>query len=216
MKKLTIIFLSLIIFVGCKKEKIELCDSQNCKEYYEIWENLFKIRNNISDDYFDEHITVTKTEIDSWNDGESFNVNYNVKIDWATIDNHDQFIIKINSQLYPSLLVSRNEYLSETEIKQVLDMQAFSSYMSKINPDSKLKFSTKYQALKALRDLADSKKIKYDRIYYKKQKPLFNANGHPFLVGRGEINQSKNKCIYGEIDLITGEGETHECACWVE
>ena len=216
MKKLIIIFLSisLLLIVGCKKEKVKLCDSQNCEEYYDIWENLFKERNNISDDYFNEHILVTKTEINSWSDGESFNVNYTIKIDWAKIKNHDQFIIKINSSLYPSLSVSRTEYLSKTEVEQVLGAFAFSSFISKVNADNKLKFSTKRKALEALAEIASSNNIVFDRIYYKTQKPVFNANGHPFMAARGVINQSENLCIFGEIDLITGEGEAYEGSCW--
>ena len=201
----------LIILVGCNKEKIE-CNSTKC--YYRIWETLFKSRNNISEKYFKEHVTVTKTERNFWIEGESIRVTFNVKIDWATIENQDQFIIKINSNLYPSLAVNRYEYLSLKEINQVLDNYAFSSDISTINADYKLKYSSKIEAMKALQGISELNDIEFKRIYYKSQKPMFDANGHPYLFGNGVINQSENKCIYAEIDLITGEGEAHEDACW--
>ena len=34
------------------------------------------------------------------------------------------------------------------------------------------------------------------------------------MAARGVINQSENLCIFGEIDLITGEGEAYEGSCW--
>ncbi|MCH8905278.1 MAG: hypothetical protein IIA45_15375 [Bacteroidetes bacterium] len=80
MKQLAIILFCITI-VGCSKQNIEICASPNCDIYYEIWENLFKVRNNISDAYFDNHITVTETAIHVWADGESFRVSYHVKID---------------------------------------------------------------------------------------------------------------------------------------
>ncbi len=214
---LSIVFF-LIVLTGCKKEKIELCESTHCKEYMGVWENLFKSRNGISDTYFKEHITITKTELSNWMDGESFSIYYTVKIDWATIKNHDQFIIKIDSAAppYPSLTVSRTNYLTESEINQVLDNYAFSSSMTKVNPDSKLKYSSKIKALSALQNIANTKKIKFNGLYYKDQKPVFNVNGHPYLEGIGKLNKHDNSCIYGEIDLITGEGELHKSVCWVD
>ncbi len=214
---LSIVFF-LIVLTGCKKEKIELCESTHCKEYMGVWENLFKSRNGISDTYFKEHITITKTELSNWMDGESFRIYYTIKIDWATIKNIDQFIIKIDSTAppYPSLTVSRTNYLTEDEINQVLDNYAFSSSITKVNPDNKLKYSSKMQALNALQKMAHTKKIKFDVLRYKVSKPILNANGHPYLEGIGELNKQENSCVYGEIDLINGEGEVHKSICWVD
>ena len=216
--RILITILLFFILTGCKKEKIELCDSPQCNEYLGIWENLFKSRNAISDDYFKEHINVTKTSIETWNDGESFRVFYTVKIDWATIGNSDQFIIKIDSTTappYPSLTVSRTNYLTESEISEVVDMRAFSSNITRVSPENALKYSSKFHAVKALQNMAGTTKMKFSKMYYKESKLNFNANGHPFMVGHGEIKKKENNCMSGEIDLVTGIGEVHKTPCWI-
>jgi len=212
------IMLSLTM-LGCKKEpvvEIDLCESPICLEYYEIWENLFKARNDMSDDYFDRHILITETAIDHWNSGESFRIYYNVNIDWATATAGDKFIVNISSEAWlpPTLDVPKEEYLTEEDISSILDASGFFSRISEIASVTQLRFPSKKAAVKALRDIAGSNRIRSDRIYYKKSRHLFNANGHPYLVGNGVISEISNRCVYGEIDLVTGEGEAGEGVCW--
>ncbi|MCH8905279.1 MAG: hypothetical protein IIA45_15380 [Bacteroidetes bacterium] len=112
--------------------------------------------------------------------------------------------------------VSRVNYLSESEINEILDVWAFGSRIATINADVKLRYSSRRQAIRALEDIANMEDIKANRIYYKLQNAVSNPNGHPYLAGRGEIDRAANRCLRIEVDLITGVGEAHETHCWIE
>ena len=87
--------------------------------------------------------------------------------------------------------------------------------MTKISPDTQLKFASQAKAIKALEHIVNIKKLRPGRIHFKDQKPVFNANGHPYLTAHKTINFNDNECIEGEIDLITGDGDANETNCWV-
>ena len=214
MRLFTAIISTLIIFTSCTKIKLEQCDDPNCETYLQVWEHLFKSRNGISDAYFDKHINVSKIAISTWASGETFDVEYVVNIDWARIESHDQFIIKINKDddLYPTLKVRKGEYLNEEELNDVVEMLAYNSVITKVAPLTKLKYSSKKKAVDALQKKAGTDKVKFDRLYFKR--PLHNNDGSPYLKGSGTIDYDDNKCISGSINLATGEGEANEDVCW--
>jgi len=70
-----------------------LCQSDTCQTYFSIWKELLLSRNQMSQDYFNSHITPCNTSIDKWNDGITFRISYKVKIEWAEVLLGDQFII---------------------------------------------------------------------------------------------------------------------------
>ena len=214
MRLFTAIICSLIIITSCTKSKLKQCDDPNCETYLQVWEQLFKSRNAISDAYFDKHIKVTNTAISTWNSGESFRVSYNVAIDWAKIEIQDQFIIKINKddERYPTLKVRKGEYLNEEELNEVVEILAYNSAITKVAPLTKLKYSSKKKAVNALQKIAGSNKIKFEGLYF--ERPLYNNDGSPYLKGSGTIDYDENKCISGSINLATGEGEANEDVCW--
>lgn len=215
-------FLMLILFQllvsSCKKDKVDICDSQICIEYQNIWEELFKTRNNITDEYFKEHLTITNTSISSWNSGESFKISYFIKIDWAKIYINDQFIIKKNSSAppFPSLNLPVDTYLSKDEINLCINNFVLASSMKRINQYEKLKFNSKRKAIKEIEKNIPFKNPKMDMIYYKDDKYIYTSNGNPFLKGGGTIDDKENKCFTCEIDLITGEVTYNETYCWIE
>lgn len=220
MKNTILISLCILILGSCSKEKLEevnLCDSPLCTQYYDTWKNVFISQNNMTEEYFNDHIIPYKTEISLWNEGESFRVYYQVSIDWMICKRSDQFIININSEiLYPALNVNRGEYLTEVEINQVISAHAFSSSINVIGSDNQLKYSSKKKALKAIRNEAGTNKIDFARYKYFAKKPVFTPNGHPYMVANGVIDKNENKCLKSTIDLITGEIEINECPCWIE
>jgi len=213
---LTVILTTLLL--SCKKEKVDICDSQVCVEYQNIWKELFLTRNNITNEYFDEHITITHTNISSWNEGESFRIDYYVEIDWAKISAHDQFIIKKspNAPPYPSLNIPVDTYLTKEDIKKAVNHLAFSSYMTRMYQYNHLKYSSKHKAIKAVKSFIPYKNPSLKRLYYKQDKYNLTSNGHPFFEGGGTINNENNECFNCEIDLITGEITYHKTVCWIE
>jgi len=220
MKNTILISLCLLILGSCSKEKIEeinLCDSPLCTKYYNTWKNIFLSRNNMTEEYFSDHIIPYKTEISSWNKGESFRISYQVSIDWMICKQSDSFIIKINSEtLYPTLNVTRGEYLTEVEINQVISLYAFSSFINVINSDDQLKYPSKKKALKEIRNEAGMNKIYFAGYKYFIYKPVFTPNGHPYMLANGVIDEDENKCLQTTIDLTTGEIDINEYPCWIE
>src|SRR5512145_952488 len=58
-----------------------MCSGDLCTEYLTIWKELFKEKNNLSQDFFDTYIELCNSEINSWADGISFRICYKFKID---------------------------------------------------------------------------------------------------------------------------------------
>ncbi|MCB9230925.1 MAG: hypothetical protein H6581_04645 [Bacteroidia bacterium] len=215
MKKIYLFLLVWLCVASCQQEKVTLCESPVCDKYITIWENLFKSRNQISDEWFNQHVSLVSTETTSWVENESFLVHYQISIDWAKIDLHDKLAIKIHQdELYfPKGTLPLNLELNEAEINLCLDHLAFGSQMATVNPISELRFSSRKQALAELERLADHVQLKPRELYFKKQKPTFNANGNPYLPAFGVIDNEANQCISGEIDLVTGIGEINLTTC---
>lgn len=169
----------------------------------------------MTESYFTNHIFPYRTEIQTWNSGESFNISYQVNIDWMLCNLHDQFIVRIDSSetTFPALTVTRGNYLSEEEINQVLFAFAFNSSMNVIAPIEQLKYASKRDALKEMRDRAGNSRLKFTGYRYLDNGPLFISNGHPYMNGYGTLNKNENRCIYGAIDLVTGDCEINEGVC---
>ena len=215
MKKTIILSLFLACLFSC--EKIDLCESENCTKYLQIWEELFIARNDMTRDYFNKHITATYSTIDSWNDGQSFRVEYKVKIDWAEATLADQFIIFISPStdgLYPSLQLPRGTWLTKTQINSALDLFAFSSQIYKVAMVEHLKYATKKEAQQLLETESGIANLEEGSIWY--DSPSFNeCQGHPFLNIRDEIDRSKNECISCKLDLVTGDTEIRNTPCMI-
>ena len=215
MKKTIIICFLFTFLFSC--EKIDLCESDNCTKYLDIWEELFIVRNQLTQDYFNKHIKATYSEIDSWNDGQSFRVEYEVKIDWAEVTLSDQFIIWIDPStegLYPSLQLPRSTWLNKSQINSALDLFAFSSSIYNVAMVDHLKYSSRKEAKTILEEASGINNLEDGEIYY--ESPSFNeCPGHPFLRIRDEIDRSKNKCISCKLDLVNGENEINNVPCWI-
>lgn len=211
-KTILVCFLFTSLF-SC--EKIDLCESDNCDKYLDIWKDLFISRNNMTSEYFDKHITPAYSTIDSWNDGQSFRVEYKVKIDWAETTLADQFIVWISPStegLYPSLQLPRNAWLNKTQINSALDLFAFSSQIYKVAMVEHLKYSTRNEAKELLETESGINNLEDGEIYY--ESPSFNeCLGHPFYRIRDEIDKSKNECISCTLDLVTGDADIRNVPC---
>jgi len=208
---------------GCTKEpapepKSELCQSENCVRYFNIWKKVFMERNNMSADYFNAHIAPVRTSINTWNSGESFNITYNVNVEWMSCKRSDQFIVKTSptETTYPALDIRRGEYLNEEEIKKALDQFAFSSEMNVIGSYEKLAFASVKDALIAIQKKAGQGTFKFSEFSYTHPNMNTTANGHPLMTAYAEIDYAGNKCIAGTADLATGDCVTQDTRCWVQ
>jgi hypothetical protein len=233
MRYTTLIFIAVIfVFSTCMKDKQSrktacthsdsfesldnykigsLCSSDICSEYLTIWKDLIKEKNNLSQDYFDTHIEVCASELNTWADGISFRVCYKFKIDWAIAYNCDQFIIKISAdnKYYPSLDLPRDTYLTKEKVKIAVDNRAFSSDIIKIANIGSIKYSTLDKALNNLIEFSGVNKLCLNQI------TINEENGDLILNASAQYENEENSCIEGTIDLITGDKVVHDTPCWI-
>jgi hypothetical protein len=209
-----IVFLITLIF-SCEKQVTDFCDSEECNTYFKIWKELIISRNQLSESYFNDHIFPYKTEIDSWNDGKSFRVEYKIKIDWAEANLSDQFIIWLDPStvgLYPSKPTPRSINLSKSQINSLLDVFAFSSSIHKVAKIDHLKYTSREEAIRVLQVASGVTNLGQGEVSY--ENPGFNIDsGHPILRVSATINRNENRCLSGKINLVTGESEVRQKPC---
>ena len=196
-----------------------LCQSDTCQTYLGIWKQLFLERNQMTQDYFNNHITLCNTNIDKWNDGFSFRVTYKIKIDWAEDLLGDQFIIWLaptTAGLYPSITLPRSVLLTKDQINAALGLMAFSSSMNTVYSINQLKYFTFEDAMRNLISASGVDKLCTSEIFYMRPHMVVPPNGHPFLRSDGTISEEQNKCIRAEVDLVTGELniDYYPCVIW--
>jgi hypothetical protein len=239
MKKTFSVCLLLIIFFSCSKtddnkpgiSKVDLsycmpidpigcsgtlCQSDTCQTYFAIWKEQFLTRNQMSQDYFNNHITPCKTQLFSWVDGISFEISYKVEIDWAETVLSDKFAIwlsKTTLGLYPSLDVPRNILLSADQINVLYIIQAFSSSINSVSSVNQLKYTSFREAMSALIKESKVDTLCTGNVFF--QSPNFTSppSGNPYLEASGVLNWNENKCITSSLDLVTGKAQVFYNVC---
>lgn len=188
-----------------------LCSDELCTEYLAIWKELIMEKNNLSQDFFDSHIELVRSEIHSWEKGVSFSVCYNFNVGWATAFNCDQFIIKIDADnsFFPALDLPRDTYLTKDKIKLAVDNRAFSSEIIKIANVDNIKFSTPDNALSDLIEFSGVNQLCLNGI------TINEDNGHLILQAYAQYVNEFNSCIQGTIDLITGDKNVNDAPCLI-
>lgn len=188
-----------------------MCSSDLCLEYFNIWKELIKEKNNLSQEFIDAHIEYCYSEINSWAKGVSFRICYKLKVDWAIAYSCDQFIIKINADntYYPALDLPRDTYLTREKVKIAVDNRAFSSDIIKVSNNDKIKYSTMDNALQDLIGFSGVNQLCLSMI-------TINAdNGDLILEASAQYENEENSCVIGTIDLITGEKEVIDTPCLI-
>jgi hypothetical protein len=193
----------------------QLCKSDSCLTYFNIWKELFLSRNQMSREYFDNHITLCSTTLHKWAEGTSFEIFYKVKIEWAEYRLLDKFIIYIASNLYPGLNVPRNVLLSKIQVESVLNGNYFSSQSGIITPVNELKYSSAVDAMKALINASEVDTFCFGSVSFPQRSLKKYTVGHPYFTASGVLNWNENKCINGLIDLITGETKINQDICYI-
>lgn len=219
----------IVALISCNKEKQErnvtcsqigyytyldkypagpLCTTDICNHYQTIWKELFLEKNGLTEAYFNEHIVLCQSDTSSCDEGFLYRISYRVKIDWAISWNSDQFIIKIkkDNNLYPSINLPRNEYLSKENIRTALDNKAFSSNMTTLSNDEILKFNSNETALDKLIKNANVNTLCTNWFY-------INELGHIALEAHAEYDNEINTCITGSVDLINGSTLFYDAPC---
>jgi len=204
--------------VSCNKGLLDsyptgtICNMDTCATYQSIWKALFMEKNHLTESYFNSHIELSSSSINTWNDGRSFNICYKIKLGWAEAYNCDQFMIKIDksNQFYPAINLPRDAYLSKDQIRLEIDGNAFSSFITKLSNVESLKFNSLDNALNTLIAKAKVNTL-CPRIIL-----VDNTTGNLVLEADAQYDNEVNSCILGRVDLITGTTTVSEVPCVFE
>jgi hypothetical protein len=157
-------------------------------------------KNNLTDEYFNNHIELFGSRVFEWGSGTSFSICYEVKVDWAIAYTCDQFIIKIKEgdNTYPSLNLPRGTFLTKDNIRTATNAHAFSPDIVKLSNSEHLEFSSMEDALNSLSKKAGVTKLCSHTI------SVDRSTGGLILESWGKYKYQNNKCIDARIDLIDG------------
>ena len=186
------------------------------EKYLEIWKTLFMEKSNMSESYFNKHITKYIITSDKWNAGISFGVNYIMHIDWVDIKCSDAFLVKMNSSYdsYEYLNIPRDVYFDKDQIEFNIDSKV-DSEISYFNLLEKLKYKNCTELRTAIIDSSGYEGAKVGRASYYVPGKLPREDGDPYVIITGVVSQQNNKCLRGHINLITGEYKVWEDACLI-
>lgn len=190
-------------------DSISIRNEELCLKYFDIWKELFLERNNLNEDFFNNHIEVVKTRLHSWRDGISFAVSYNINIGWASAREGDKFIIHIIDEegLYPTLDLPRNTDLNKSQIALAVDHFAFSSRIRPIENTNVLIAPTQESAIQSLLEVSSVSELCFNKV------KLNWRTGHLELIAFAEYVGGDNECVRGTIDLIDGSLEVVDVVC---
>jgi hypothetical protein len=184
-------------------------------KYFEIWKNILKEENGITDEYFTEHISIKDFGTQDWNAGQSLIVNYQLTINWVTTDIKDSILIKVSGEDSFSNIVTPEVYLEESDVKSLVDRGTSTSSITKINPITELKYGTREEAVEAFKDSTNFD-FSPDEISMRAAGKAPREDGNPYFILRsGIVSEEENKCLKGYFSLVSGEGEFWEDACVV-
>ncbi|WP_109358881.1 hypothetical protein [Brumimicrobium oceani] len=189
--------------------------SQNQQnEYFEIWKSLVMNKSAMSESYFDAHIVDYKISSIAWNAGVSFRIDYQLKIDWMTINCQDEFLVTMNSsyEAFEHLNIPRDVNFDESQIDFNINNMVHSE-ISSYNLLDQLKYNNCDELKTAIKDSTGYQVAVPDRATYYVPGKLPREDGDPYVLIIGTINNQENKCLKGHINLNTGEWEAWEDVC---
>lgn len=223
MNKIILATLCLFLLItSCSKKdepqpKIDsvLSETQE-NEYYQIWKSILLENSNMTDEYFNEHITNYTLSSYKWNGGISFKIDYIIRIDWVNIKSSNNFLVKMNSSYdaYRHLNIPRDIFFTKNQIK----LNTYSDVHSEVdrhNPVNALKYKNSNEVYEAVVTSSGYNEVSLDYISYYVPGKLPRKDGDPYYILNGTISDSQNRCLTGYINLVTGDSEVWETTCRV-
>ena len=84
-----------------------------------------------------------------------------------------------------------------------------------MKPAAKLAFPNRAAALEAFRRKAGTRNLDNVRLAFYVPENVPRIDGHTYMLGRGIVDATKNQCVEGHVNLVTGEIVTWNNACIV-
>ncbi len=186
-----------------------LCTSEQCISYLSIWKALFMEKNGLTEAYMDTHIEITRSTIKSWAKGMSFRVGYRYTLDWATVESWDSFIVQITADdsSFQQLELPRNTFLTAAEVRIATENRAFSSSLSELGTATELAYASREGAFQ---DLLEASGV---TTLCELGLQLDRNTGTLLLRALATYEGEENACIYGELDLLSGEKNIKDMPC---
>ena len=194
-----------------------ICQSDTCKTYFGIWKELFLAKNKMTEDYFNNHITICNTATYKYaNQGFQFELAYKLTIDWFEAKFEEGFMI----WLYPSYLqanpdvnVPASILLSKDQISANINNAFFSDLFHTISSIDHLKYSSRQEAVTVLAHAAGVNDMCSSSISVQYEDVPDPPIGHPVLMAGGALNWNENKCVSGIMDLASDYLKTDKSYC---
>lgn len=188
--------------------------SQELRDLYlEVWETEFKSQNGIDDDWFEAHVSDVSATTYRSPIAEYFRVAFRVTIDWAVMDEIDQFPILFTEESgFVPDGVTPDEYLTREQVLVEFN-SAYWHVIGPVSPLEHLEYDSCSQASQALQDSASSTDIMPRDLAFRVPGMPPRQNGELFLLGFGTVNWELNQCIEGRVNLSTGEWEAWSTPC---
>ena len=83
----------------------EFCQSDTCLNYFNIWKEIFPERSQMTQQYFDDHITMCTSGIYHWNDGISYQSYYKImSLNMSTMKVEEDIVMKTDSALHTDMV----------------------------------------------------------------------------------------------------------------
>jgi hypothetical protein len=194
-----------------------LCQSDTCATYFDIWKEMFISENQISEEYFDNHITVCNTATYKYvNQGIQFELVYKFSIDWFEVKFEEGFMIWLFPsylQNNPNISLPSEVLLLKDQINANINNPFFGYTIHKISPINHLEYSSRQEAVKILAHAAGVNDLCESTLSIQYQDIDDPPIGHPVLTARGALNWDENECVSGIMDLSTDyyKVDTHAC-----
>jgi hypothetical protein len=202
---------------GADAKLAALCakGDQVCTKYLPVWKATVLKLSGVNNAYFNKHVVPLQVHSEKWQDGESVRVSYRLKIEWATMEMADTFIVNVGPDAppWPAAKLPRGVYLGIEEIARAAEHHAMATDILQIERIEHLKYKSEDEALAVLRAMPNGAGLRTREIKFHRRgvKPM--ANGHPFLHATGVFDDLRNQCLGGSIDLVTGEAHVNFIIC---
>lgn len=196
-----------------------ICQSDTCKTYFGIWKELFLAKNQMTEDYFNKHLTVCNTATYKYaNQGFQFELAYKLNIDWFETKFEEGFMIWLFPsylQNNPAINLPSNILLSKDQISANISNPFFSDLLHTISSIDHLNYSSRQEALLVLAHTAGVNNMCSNYVSVQYQDAVNPPIGHPILNASAALSGKENQCVSGTMDLATDYLEVAKGACFI-
>jgi Ataxin-1 and HBP1 module (AXH) len=194
-----------------------ICQSDTCKTYLGIWKELFLSKNQMTEEYFDNHISICNTATYKYaNQGIQFELAYKLTIDWFETTFEEGFMIWLLPsylQSNPTVNLPGNTLLSKNQISANINNPFFGYAIHDISSINHLNYSSRQEAIRTMAHAAGVNDLCSSTLSVQYQNVDNPAIGHPILSASTTLNLEENKCVSGIMDLATDYVKVQEQVC---